>query len=104
MKHKNFEDFLMDYWGRHDGSTVLDDNCPDAFNDWLADLDSDTWIELGDKYMKEAALEEAFNELYLMACKKQADSDPRLYSPRMVQIKDLKEWYNSNKTKEKING
>lgn len=50
MKHKNFEDFLMDYWGRHDGSTVLDDDCPDAFNDWLAGLDSDTWIELGDKY------------------------------------------------------
>ncbi len=50
IKHKGFEDWLMDYYAMNDGRCVLDDDMPDAFNDWLCDLDIDEWLKLGDKY------------------------------------------------------
>jgi ABC-type amino acid transport substrate-binding protein len=53
MKHKDFEDFLIDYFGKHDGKMFLDDDQIDAFDNWLENLGSDEWIELGDKYLKE---------------------------------------------------
>jgi len=49
MKHLSFEDFLIDYHCRTN-SEILDDDLPDAFSDWIQDLDPDAWIELGDKY------------------------------------------------------
>ena len=52
MKHIDFEDFLMDYHCRTN-PTILDDDLPDAYGDWLAELDSDDWLFLGDKYLKE---------------------------------------------------
>lgn len=52
MKHKNFEDFLMDYFAMNDGRCVLDDYMPNAFNQWLERLDIDEWINFGDAYAK----------------------------------------------------
>lgn len=48
--HKDFEDFLVDYFGNNDGKMFLDDDLPDAFDNWLCDLEPDEWIKLGDKY------------------------------------------------------
>lgn len=50
MKHKSFEDFLMDYYAMNDGRCVLDDDMPDAFNEWVCDLEIEEWFKLGDKY------------------------------------------------------
>ena len=52
MKHRSFEDFLMDYHCKHN-PTVLDDELPEAFDDWIADMCAEDWIHLGDKYLKE---------------------------------------------------
>ena len=52
MKYLSFEDFLMDYHCRIN-QEILDDDLPDAYGDWVADLDEDEWIALGDKYLKE---------------------------------------------------
>lgn len=56
FKQKGFEDWLMDYYAENDGRAVLDDCMPDAFNDWLCDLDVDEWIKLGDKYAESVKL------------------------------------------------
>ena len=52
MKHKNFEDFLQDYHCKTH-PTILDDDLPDAFDEWISGLDIDRWIYLGDKYLAE---------------------------------------------------
>ena len=49
LKHKDFEDFLMDYHCRNNPE-LLDDMLPEAFDDWVSNLDSDDFIKLGDKY------------------------------------------------------
>ena len=49
--HKDFEDFLQDYFIRNNPH-CLDDDIPDAFSEWIADLDSCEWLEFGDKYAK----------------------------------------------------
>lgn len=50
IKHKDFEDFILDYWGKNDGMMFLDDDQPDAFDAWLCNLEPDEWLELGTKY------------------------------------------------------
>lgn len=59
----NFEEFLI---GEHAKNYVgTDDNMPDSFDAWLADLDSYEWIVLGDKYGIKVArqqLEDGHNE------------------------------------------
>ena len=47
--HKDFTDFLADKFTKQN-PMVLDDEIPDAFNEWLADLDVDTLIEYADQY------------------------------------------------------
>ena len=52
MEHfKDFEDFLQDKFIRQN-PTVLDDDIPDAFSDWLGDIEVDLWLEYGDEYAK----------------------------------------------------
>lgn len=46
----NFEDWLRDYWYEHESEGVLDDDCPEAEEDWIANLDPDDWIRLGQKF------------------------------------------------------
>ena len=53
----NFENWLMEYHCEHN-SEILDDQLPDAFNEWITDLDPDTWIELGQKYAVKITKEE----------------------------------------------
>lgn len=49
--YKDFEDFLQEKF-IEGNPTVLDDDIPDAFNDWLADLDVDELIAYGNQYFK----------------------------------------------------
>jgi hypothetical protein len=46
---QTFEEFLQDmHYELH--PTLLDDDLPDAFNDWISNLDSEAWIEMGNGY------------------------------------------------------
>ena len=54
MKYKNFEEFLGEYHCK-ENPTILDDDLPDAFDDWLAELGGNNiekLVELGDEYAK----------------------------------------------------
>jgi hypothetical protein len=48
MKPQKFEDFLKDWHAEQ--YTGTDDDMPDAFDDWLGDLESESWINLGDVF------------------------------------------------------
>ena len=43
-----FEDYLQDIHGAQ--YVGLDDEMPEDFNEWLQDLDVDTWIEYGAEF------------------------------------------------------
>lgn len=47
----DFENFLFEYYAEQNPE-VLDDMLPDCTNDWVADLDSEDWIRLGNIYAK----------------------------------------------------
>ena len=49
-KFKDFEDYLMTVFAEGDGSCVLDDDFPDAYDFWLCDLDPDDFIRYGNIY------------------------------------------------------
>lgn len=49
--YKDFEDFLQEKFIENNPS-VLDDDIPDAFSDWLADLDVQELIDYGNAYAK----------------------------------------------------
>ena len=51
MTYRDFEDFLQCYHCENNPE-ILDDDLPDAYNDWISDLSVDDWIELGNKYAK----------------------------------------------------
>lgn len=51
MKHKDFEDYLQDKFIRENPS-VLDDDVPDAFSEWLADADVSDVIRWADAYAR----------------------------------------------------
>ena len=52
MKKKaDFEDYLQDKFIR-DNPHVLDDDIPDAFSDWISDLDPMELIELANEWGK----------------------------------------------------
>jgi hypothetical protein len=55
MKSLSFEDWLMDYYCSNDPDDKhsLDDDIPDAYADWISNIDIDTLIKLGDLYGKE---------------------------------------------------
>jgi len=47
--YKNFEDYMMEMHMKEE-PCVLDDDLPDAFSDWLCDLDPQSMIDYADKY------------------------------------------------------
>lgn len=49
-RFKDFEDYLMTVFAEGDGATVLDDDFPDAFDNWLCDLEPDDFIRFGNIY------------------------------------------------------
>lgn len=51
MKYKDFEDYLKTKHSE-ENPEVLDDMLPDDFERWLADLDIDSWIIMGNNYGK----------------------------------------------------
>jgi len=48
MKNKEFEDFLMEYHAENNPE-LLGDMLPDAYADWVSELEPDEMIELADK-------------------------------------------------------
>jgi len=49
---KNFGDYLQDQFFKEEPQT-LDDQFPDAFNDWIEQLDGQEYIDYADKFFKE---------------------------------------------------
>lgn len=49
MKYKDFEDFLQ-YYHSENYPEILDDDLPDAYNDWISEFTEDDWIRLANKY------------------------------------------------------
>ena len=53
----DFEGFLMD---KHGESYIgTDDMMPDAFNEWIQDLDVDAFIEYGNEFAKSLLMKES---------------------------------------------
>lgn len=55
MTYKNFEDYLSKVFAdsvRFTEDDPLDDDFPDAFDNWLCDLDVDDFIKHGDDFAK----------------------------------------------------
>lgn len=52
MLFKDFEDYLSQVFVMGDGSHCLDDDFPEAFDEWLCDLQPDDWLSYGNKYAK----------------------------------------------------
>jgi len=48
---KDFENFLHEYFCENNPE-ILDDMLPDCATDWIADLDCEEFIRLGDLYAK----------------------------------------------------
>jgi hypothetical protein len=46
----DFEQYLMDCFMKVVG--CLDDDLPDAFDEWLEGLDVDDWLNYGDNYKR----------------------------------------------------
>ncbi len=69
----DFENYLMDIHGT--GYIGTDDNMPDAFEDWLQNLDIDTLIEYGNGYGRKEQLS-ARSEDILWATKKMMGITP----------------------------
>ena len=49
IKYRDFEDFLAYYHAEHN-PTVLDDDMPDDFDRFLANMDVEDWISVGNLY------------------------------------------------------
>lgn len=52
MIFNTFEDYLSQVFVMGDGSHCLDDDFPEAFDEWLCDLEPDDWIKYGNQYAK----------------------------------------------------
>ena len=49
---KTFEEYLQDkFWEQYNG---LDDEAPDAENEWFCDLSPDEWIDYAESWMRTA--------------------------------------------------
>ncbi len=49
-RFKDFEDYLMTVFAEGDGACVLDDDFPDAYSDWSAELEYEDYIRFGNIY------------------------------------------------------
>lgn len=47
--YKDFEDYIICQFTA-ENPTVLDDDFPESYADWVDELDADTWIEYGERY------------------------------------------------------
>jgi hypothetical protein len=47
---KDFEDYLCTVFCEGDGYTCLDDDIPDAFDDWIQKLEIEDWLRYGTIY------------------------------------------------------
>lgn len=52
MIFTDFEDYLAQVFAEGDGSHCLDDLFPEAFDEWLQELQADDWILYANKYVK----------------------------------------------------
>ena len=52
MRYTDFTDYLSQRFAECEGNHVLDDEFPDAFDEWLQDLDVDLIIKYADMYKK----------------------------------------------------
>lgn len=52
MKNTTFEDFLKETHIELNPQ-ILDDDLPDSFEDWLANLPVEMWLALGEKHSRE---------------------------------------------------
>ena len=57
VDYTDFEDYLLDKFIRSN-PTILDDDIPDAFDDYLAGLDVDEWLSWGNNYAEVAEKKE----------------------------------------------
>lgn len=49
MKTKTFEDYLQEYWVKETRDQMIqDDDMPDAFDKWVAELDMEEILKIGD--------------------------------------------------------
>lgn len=49
-RFKDFEDYLMTVFCEGDGSCILDDDLPDAFDGWIEQIDIEDIIRFGNIY------------------------------------------------------
>lgn len=49
-KKPDFETYLMEKFCEGDGANCLDDDMPDAFSDWVVELDVDDIIKYANEY------------------------------------------------------
>jgi hypothetical protein len=49
MKYRDFIDFLQ-FKHQAENPTILDDDLPNAYEEWLDGLSPDEWIEYGEEY------------------------------------------------------
>jgi hypothetical protein len=54
MKPKNFDDFLNDWFMKDYHGT--DDNAPEAFDDWMSNLEQHSLLALADLAIREAEI------------------------------------------------
>lgn len=47
---KDFQDYMLTVFAEGDGSTVLDDEFPNRFDDWVQELEADDWLRFGNIY------------------------------------------------------
>ena len=65
MRERNFEDFLQDMCFSIN-PTVLDDDMPDYFDNWLGELDGEDYIKYADIFAREqflAGMDRCINKL-----------------------------------------
>jgi hypothetical protein len=51
-RFKDFEDYMCTVFAEGDGACVLDDDFPDAFDQWIQDVDIEQWFRFGDIYAR----------------------------------------------------
>lgn len=52
LPYKDFQDYVCFQFAKEE-PTVLDDDFPDAFDNWICKLEPDDWLEYGNHFAKE---------------------------------------------------
>lgn len=80
VKYKNFQDFLIDRFTKEE-PTVLDDQFPDAFDEWVCDIEPDDWIK--------------YAEIYGHHIKVKAHSEEKVRELSIIKLASLMGWVNT---------